>query len=102
MFGPVAVTKGGLAVIPHEAIAPFVEKALPFNTDPVRISIASWAIIAPLNIEFAVMLTAPVQNQYTFFACVPFTRITFEPGVDAKAPNVLIINTASGLPCASR
>ena len=48
------------------------------------------------------MLTAPFTNQYTFFACVPLIKATFEFAVVAKAPLVLIINTALGLPKASR
>ncbi len=96
--GSVEISEGRLAVIPQVDIAPWVENTRPLSLDPGSISIASWAIMAPLNIELAPILTAAEQNQYTFLACVPFRNTTFAPGVDAKAPKVLITNTASGLP----
>jgi len=48
------------------------------------------------------MLTAPSIFQYTFFACAPLIKRTFEYVLVVNAPLILMINTAFALPWALR
>ena len=91
------------AVIAVVDTAPFVVSALPVKIDPVSMSIAPvLTIMFPLKIVLGVTLTAPLTNQYTFFASVPLIKTIFAPETVLKAPYILIINTALATPCASR
>ena len=83
--------------------APVVVSALPFNTTSEYKCMAALLLtIVPLKTEESFMFTDPLTTQNTFFACVPFIRITFERTLVDRAPFIRITNVALVLPSAFR
>jgi len=83
-------------------IAPAVVRALPRSDELPNKWIGPLATIVPRKTEPIAKSNCPPICQYTLHKEAERTKLTFEDALSAKAPPILIINTASGLSKASK
>ena len=91
------------AITPFTVIAPVVVSALPSIVSPALMFMAAlFTITVPRIYELVPILSNPSTFQNTLQDNAPFSSTIFEFALVDNGPCTLIINTAPGIPFASR